>query len=80
LNGFVLFVAGLSIIRVHNRWTRSWPVLVTLVGWGCILGGLVRMFTPEAQLGGKNVPTYAVIMILFVVGVFLTFKGYSQER
>ena len=25
LNGTLLFVAGLSIIRVHNYWTRSWP-------------------------------------------------------
>jgi hypothetical protein len=80
LNGFVVFVAGLSIIRVHNRWTRAWPVMVTLIGWGCILGGLVRMFTPQAQLGGKNVATYALITILFVIGVYLTFKGYVQKR
>lgn len=46
LNGTLLFVAGLSIVRVHNRWTGSWPVLVTLVGWLSILGGLVRMCAP----------------------------------
>jgi hypothetical protein len=26
LNGLLLFVAGLSIVRVHNHWTIRWPV------------------------------------------------------
>jgi hypothetical protein len=25
LNGLLLFVAGLSIVSVHNRWTSNWP-------------------------------------------------------
>jgi len=33
LSGTLLFVAGLAIVRGHNRWTGSWPVLVTLTGW-----------------------------------------------
>jgi hypothetical protein len=40
LSGTLLFLAGLSIVRVHNRWTGGWPVLVTLMGWLAILGGL----------------------------------------
>jgi cation transport ATPase len=79
LNGLLLFVAGLSIVRAHNRWTRSWPVMVTLVGWCVILLGLFRMFAPEAQQGGENIPTYAVIIVLFAIGIFLTFKAYSRE-
>ncbi len=79
LNGTLLFVAGLSIVRVHNRWTRSWPVMVTLVGWVAILGGLFRMFAPQAHQGGQNIPTYAVILLLFAIGVFLTFKAYGSR-
>ena len=79
LNGAIIFVAGLSIVRAHNRWTRGWPVLVTLVGWLAILGGLFRMFAPEAQQGRKNIATYAVVVILFAIGVFLTFKAYRKE-
>jgi hypothetical protein len=80
LNGAILFVAGLAIIRVHNHWTRGWPVLVTLIGWGTVLGGLFRMFAPEARQGGKNIPTYTVILFLLAIGVCLTFKGYGRER
>jgi hypothetical protein len=41
-----LFVAGLAIVRVHNRWTNGWPVLVTVLGWQFVLSGLARMLFP----------------------------------
>ncbi|TYO68447.1 FHIPEP family type III secretion protein [Bradyrhizobium hipponense] len=40
VSGALLFVAGLAIVRAHNRWTKEWPVLVTLLGWLAILSGL----------------------------------------
>jgi hypothetical protein len=83
LNGSILFVAGLSIVRAHNLWIRSWPVLVTLVGWFVILLGLFRMFAPEFFLRGvQNTSTsvaFAGPMILSAIGVFLTFKAYSRD-
>lgn len=76
LNGTVVFLAGLLIVRSHNRWTRHWPVAVTLTGWVAIVWGLVRMFAPEAQQGGASIPTFIGIAIPFAVGVFLAFKAY----
>jgi hypothetical protein len=46
LSGTLLFVTGLAIVHVHNRWTGGWPVMVTLIGWLAILGGLIRMIAP----------------------------------
>lgn len=81
LNGGLLFVAGLAIVRVHNRWTRGWPVIVTLVGWIGILGGLFRMFAPEVQQKGQNAPTTIITAILVAaIGLFLTFKAYWPRR
>jgi hypothetical protein len=82
LAGILWFVAGLSIVRAHNRWTAGWPVMVTLVGWFALLGGLFRMFAPEAQQGLQNTPTVGVYIfdiVLFAIGVLLTFKAYSRE-
>ena len=31
LSGTLLFVGGLVVVRVHNRWKRDWTVLVTLI-------------------------------------------------
>jgi hypothetical protein len=81
LNGALLFLAGLSIVRTHNRWIRNWSVIVTLIGWFAILLGLFRMFFPELQLeGAKN--SSAVIggtLIVLAIGIFLTFKAYSHK-
>ena len=32
LSGVLMFVAGLAIVRGHNRWRGDWTVLVTLSG------------------------------------------------
>ena len=82
LNGAILFVAGLSIVRAHNLWVRAWPVIVTLVGWFVMLLGLFRMFAPELQLKGAQ-NTSAVIaetMAALTVGIFLTVKAYWVRR
>src|SRR5271165_6189645 len=44
LSGVLMFVAGLAIVRAHNRWARDWTVLITLSGWFGIVLGLIRMF------------------------------------
>jgi uncharacterized membrane protein HdeD (DUF308 family) len=81
LNGTLLFVAGLSIIRAHNRWMGGWPVLVTLVGWLVMLGGLIRMIAPvSAQRAEQNTTAvFVLLIILLAIGVVLTFKAYSRE-
>ena len=88
LNGTLLFIAGLSIVRVHNYWTASWPVLVTVMGWTSMLCGLNRMFAPVsgAEFGldvrrpeQSIIVIYAMLSVLFAIGIVLTFKAYSRE-
>ena len=88
LNGTLLFVAGLSIVRAHNYWTSTWPVLITLTGWFTTLFGLVRMFAPiaGAQLGldvqrpeATMTPIFALLAVLCATGIVLTLKAYARE-
>jgi uncharacterized membrane protein HdeD (DUF308 family) len=46
VSGILLFIAGLAIVRIHNFWTSGWPVLVTIIGWLAVLGGLARILFP----------------------------------
>lgn len=80
LNGTLLFVAGLAIVRAHNRWT-GWPVLVTLTGWATMLVGLARMIAPvSSQRGAENLTTvFALLFVLLAIGTFLTFKAYVSK-
>src|SRR6266851_2229954 len=60
LSGVLLFVAGLAIVRAHNIWSGGWPVLVTVLGWLALVGGMARMFFPirlagiAAQMGASR--------------------------
>ena len=80
LNGTLLFIAGLAIVRAHNHWVRSWPVLVTFVGWFVMLAGLGRMVAPVSaqQIGHNPIALYASLVVLLVIGVVLTFKSYGR--
>jgi len=84
VSGFPLFVAGLAIVRAHSRWERSWPVLVTVVGWLALLGGLSRILFPTrlATIAVGAVQSTGVLpalaIVFLVVGAFLSFKGYSR--
>ena len=80
LNGVLLFVGGISIIRIHNFWVRDWTILITLIGWSMMLIGVLRMFFPTAKQGGENLLTYLLLSVLFVIGLFLTLKGYYPNK
>ena len=77
LNGMVLFTAGLSIVRVHNRWVRGWPVVLTVAGWILAVVGLFRMFFPESQRKGEN-PRLTVVTgsLTAAAGLFLSCMAY----
>lgn len=77
--GMLAFVAGLAIVRVHNRWTARWPVLVTLVGWFGVIAGLGRMFATELAVQSANSGTVALTLQvgLLAIGAILTYKAFS---
>ena len=78
LSGTLLFVAGLSIVRVHNHWTTRWPVLVTIIGWFALLAGLARMMAPEfaQRLVQHTTTPYPWIFAMLAIGSVLTIKAY----
>lgn len=79
LNGSILFVAGLAIVRMHNLWTWRWPVFVTLAGWLAMAGGLYRMFLPAAPQLTEGLAAYGVIGGLFAMGCLLTVMSFPPR-
>jgi hypothetical protein len=79
LSGVLTFVAGLAIVRAHNRWPANWTVLVTLVGWFAVALGVGRMFAASAyqhSAAAVGTPVFmAVESVLLVGGFVMTFKA-----
>jgi hypothetical protein len=80
LNGTLFFVAGISIVRVHNFWINTWTILLTLIGWLTLSLGLLRMFFPSVNRIGESISTYSLLAVLFLVGLFLSWKGYNHNK
>ena len=82
LNGTLLFIAGLAIVRAHNVWSRRWPVLIALLGWVAVVAGLGRMAAPvSAQQAGQSAAVvYASLVALLAIGVVLTYKSYGRSE
>jgi len=85
VSGILLFVAGLAIVRAHNIWSGGWPVLVTVLGWLAIIGGLARMLFPTraagiaAQFGESRGMLAGTAIVLLLIGAFLSFKAYRRD-
>ncbi len=86
LSGVLTMLAGLAIINVHNLWTPDWRVVITVLGWFMVLGGVVRIVLPqEAGAVGLTllttsgvVPAFAIVVLL--LGGWLSFMGYLRSR
>ena len=82
LNGVLLFVAGLAIVRSHNIWTKSWQTLITIIGYVLIMIGLLRMLFPQTQEeqfeNNYSIMIFEIALIL--IGIFLTIKAYYPKN
>lgn len=82
LSGVLMFVAGLAVVRAHNRWARNWTVLVTLTGWFFLFLGLIRVFAAshyrQAAADTSSVVFMAFEGILLVVALVITYHGYRR--
>jgi hypothetical protein len=82
LAGSLWLLGGLTIIRSHNEWSLNWSVLITIIGWFAILGGLSRMFFPvSTQPEVQHTSAVLVLQIvLLAVGLFLTCKAFWPKH
>ena len=83
ISGVLFFVAGLAIIRAHNLWIRSWPVLITLMGWLFLVLGLVRMFAAGEYRQTSAVVSSTTFMVLegvlLAIALVIMYYGYRRE-
>ena len=44
--GMLTLVAGLAIVNAHNVWVADWRVIITILGWLSVIGGVIRVLFP----------------------------------
>ena len=78
LDGAIMFVVGLALVRAHNEWTRNWPVLITVTAWMLLFGGLYRMIAPTAPQATAGAASNAMFAIIVLAGLVLSYQGYRR--
>jgi len=77
---------GLAMVLGHQRWSGGvLPVLVTLIGWGMLLRGLLLLFLAPDQVRGLvqslrfSTFLYAYLAVPLVLGLYLTYAGFTTR-
>ena len=85
VSGLLSMLAGLAVVNTHGLWTSDWRVVITILGWIMLVGGIIRIVVPNfgLKLGsavyGSPVALIIVAIISLMLGGFLTFKGYGTS-
>jgi len=81
--GMLTLVTGLAIVNTHNVWTADWRVIITLLGWLSIIGGIIRIAMPAivktiAEKALHNWSSYQIFpaAVFGLLGLYLTYEGY----
>ncbi len=45
--GYLSLFLGLASVLLHNEWTLSWHVLITIFGWLALIKGVIVIAWPE---------------------------------
>lgn len=82
MSGFLTLLGGLAIVNTHNVWIGGWPVIITILGWLAVVGGIARMLFPQKVMGvGEkmlNNKTYLIVagIVEGLIGLWLCYVGY----
>ncbi len=82
VSGLLTLVTGLAIVLTHNVWEFNWPVIITILGWLSVFGGVFRILFPDSvQSVGTSMLDKPAMMtvsgaIQIVLGLWLSYVGY----
>lgn len=78
VTGLIGLIVGVILVMYHNIWVWQWTVLITIVSWLFLLGGIILIIYPKILLTMgkfyKNSPLWGILMICF--GLLFGYFGY----
>jgi hypothetical protein len=83
-SGVLVLPAGIALVLAHNVWKGGWPIIITVLGWLCVIGGIIRIVIPQlATLVGMTIYSYPQApmiagIVMLVVGLVLSYFGYQE--
>ncbi len=85
LSGLLSLLPGLAILNVYRTWTADWRVIVAILGWLLVIGGVIRIVLPQftatlaTTLYSASAGLTVFAVVVLVLGGYLSFEGYRQR-
>lgn len=80
MSGFFMIVIGMLLVNAHNIWVKDWTVLITIVGWACLIKGIFFTAFPRLMFCFKGVYKYFNMQLLSVlviaIGLLFGYFGF----
>jgi hypothetical protein len=84
--GHAALPSGLAKVLVHNIWVTDWPVLITILGWLGVIGGILRILMPQ-RIAAASHHAVANINVLrcaglawLLIGLLLSYFGFWSAQ
>jgi uncharacterized membrane protein len=80
--GLLALVPGLALVLTHNVWAADWRLIVTLLGWLAVIGGIFRIVFPQevTRIGARMIARDDTLVVggvvMLALGIVLSFYGY----
>ncbi len=80
VSGLMTMVAGVALVQYHNFWVKDWTVLVTIVGWACLLKGIMLIVYPDYLSSLKPIYKNAKLLglVILVLGLVFGYFGFLR--
>lgn len=74
---------GLAIVLTHNVWVAGWPLIITLIGWGGLIKGVLALVRPQSLILAADVVygserrAWVTLVLAALFGAYLTAVGFG---
>jgi hypothetical protein len=85
LAGLLTLTAGVALVLAHNVWVADWRVIITILGWLGVIGGIGRIIAPDlvVRVGSAVISQGSWLLIfaglvVLALGCVLSYFGYAD--
>jgi hypothetical protein len=68
-------IIGMVLVNFHNNWVKDWTVLITIISWTFLIGGLIVVVFPKSLSYISRYYKHSFVWGIFMICFGLLF-GY----
>ena len=75
--GSLGIIIGIILVEYHNIWIKNWTVLITIISWFFLFGGIIVVIFPKSLSYGKGFIENPKLLGTFMIFIGLIFGCFG---